>query len=157
MKKRSFVCCLLVSSLPLLSDHAEAQTVMSREEQDAICPVISEMAMVATGFRDEGMEEAKAVSAVLREFKMTDKPDKMRSVVSKLAEGVTRLVYATPSLQPDTQAGFHFSACLLNFYQDAGSLTRRLPGLVKAAETCQQENPEMQARIQCILHRFEKG
>jgi hypothetical protein len=47
---------------------------MSPEEQDVICPLVSEMAMVAAGFRNEAMDKASAHSAVLREFKVNEKP-----------------------------------------------------------------------------------
>jgi len=130
---------------------------MSQEEQDAICPLVSEMAMVAAGFRDEGRDKASADAAVLREFKVSDKPEKVRAVVSKLADGVTTMVYATPTLEPDTEAGFHFAACLLNFYQDINSLKQRLPALLETAEGCQHQNSVTEARIKCILNRFQEG
>lgn len=100
---------MLMLSFLFVSGTAEAQSAMSPEEQDVICPLVSEMAMVAAGFRN------------------------------------------------DTEAGFHFSACLLNFYQNTSTLMQRLPALVEVAEGCQQDNAATEARLKCILNRFQQG
>lgn len=156
-KQTSLACCAIITSLQVLPNLAAAHTPMTAREKELICPLVSEMATVATEFRDKGMDEAEANTALLHELEVDEKPEKTRAAVSKLATGVTMMVYATPTLDLDTQAGFHFCACLLDFYADQNRFVQQLPTLIKTAEKCQQENPGLQQRIQCILKRFKES
>jgi hypothetical protein len=155
MTRNLMSCAVLLSALSLCS-MAQAQTALSTEEQEAICPLVGELALAASGHRDDKMDQGKAQATVLKEFKVSEKPERMRQVVSTLVQAITEMVYATPSLEGSTEAAFHFASCALGFYQDGERFQKRLPRLLEKAEKCQEDSMDTEGRVKCVLKRFQK-
>jgi hypothetical protein len=156
MNLRSLMCCGLVTLVHLLCAVGYAQTPMTSDEQEVICPMVGEMAMVAAELRDKKLEKESANNEMLREFRINEKPEKMKKVVSTLAQGIVEMVYATPSLEASTEVAFHFASCVLGLYTDR-RMNERMPELIRKAEQCQGESIETEARVKCVLHRFEES
>jgi hypothetical protein len=156
MTRRTFAGCTLLIGAQLMCAIGYAQTPMSRDEQDVICPLVGEMALVATELRDKKFEKESANSEMLREFRINEKPEKMKKAVSTLAQGIVEVVYATPSLEASTEVAFNFASCVLNLYTDPRT-NDRMPALIQKAEACQGESIETETRVKCVLRRFEEG
>ena len=146
---------MLIGS-PLMCATVYAQTPMSPDEQNGICPLVGDMAFVATDLRDKKLDTEAANNQMIREFRINEKPEKMRKVVSILANGIVEMVYATPSLEPSTEVAFHFAFCVLGLYSDS-RLNERMPAFIQKAEKCQEESTENEVRVKCVLRRFEEG
>ena len=156
MNPKFFAGCTLLIGAQLMCASSYAQTPTSRDEQEAICPLVGEMAFSAAELRDMKLDRKDANDDILREFRIKKKPEKMKQVLSTLAQQIVEMVYATPSLEASTEVAFHYASCVLGLYSDS-SIGERMPSLIRKAEECQRESIDIDARLKCVLRRFEEG